>query len=100
VPAAANKFGRACYDTPPKPLTSTRVPLPAGVAGTPTNVVLVVRVSRQGRTTAVRTLTRSNDEAFTRAVESYAQALQWTPAIREGRPVDGWTQWSFIPDVP
>jgi serine/threonine-protein kinase len=100
VPAAANKFGRACYDVPPKPVTSTRVPLPAGVAGTPTNVVLVVRVSRQGRTTAVRTLTRSNDEAFTRAVESYAQTLQWTPATREGRPVDGWTQWSFIPDVP
>ena len=100
VPSAANKFGRACYDTPPRPVGSTRVPLPAGSAAAPTNVVLVVRVSRQGRTTAVRTLTRSNDDGFTSAVETYAQSLQWTPAIREGRPVDGWTQWSCVPDVP
>ncbi|MEO8634155.1 MAG: serine/threonine-protein kinase [Gemmatimonadales bacterium] len=100
VPAAANKFGRACYDTPPRPVGSTRVPVPAGADASPSSVVLVVRVSRQGRTTAVRTLTRSSDEAFTRAVETYAQTLQWTPALREGRPVDGWTQASFVPDIP
>ena len=100
VPAVANKFGRACYDTPPRPVGSTRVPVPAGADGTPSNVVLVVRVSRQGRTTAVRTLSRSNDDGFTHAVESYVQTLQWTPALREGRPVDGWTQWSFVPDIP
>ena len=100
VPAIANKFGRACYDTPPRPVGPTRVPIPAGADASPTNVVLVVRVSRQGRTTAVRTLTRSNDDRFTHAVEAYALTLQWTPPLREGLPVEGWTQWSFVPDIP
>ncbi len=100
TPSAVNKFGRLCYDTPPQPVGSTRVPVPGTIQGTPSAVVLIVKVSRQGRTLAVRTLTGSNEIGFTRAVESYADQMQWTPALFEGRPVDGWTQAAFTPDVP
>jgi serine/threonine-protein kinase len=99
-PSLVNRFGRLCYDTPPQPLGSTRVPVPAGVSGTPSSVVLVVMVTQQGRTRFARTKKPSDDPAFTRAVENFALRLRWTPAYRDGRPVDGWTQAAFIPDVP
>jgi len=99
-PSPANRFGQACYDSRPQPLGPLRVAVPAGVRGTPSPVILIVKVSRQGRTLAIRTRQRSSDDRFTAAVESYAQSLQWTPAMREGQPVDGWTQAPFQPDIP
>ena len=99
-PSAANRFGQACYDSRPQPLGPLRVGVPAGVRGTPSPVILIVKVSRQGRTLAIRTRQRSSDDRFTAAVEAYAQSLQWTPAMREGQPVDGWTQAPFQPDIP
>ncbi len=99
-PSPVNRFGQACYDSRPQPLGPLRVTVPSGVRGTPSPVVLIVKVSRQGRTIAIRTRQRSNDDRFTQAVEGYAQSLQWTPAMREGQPVDGWTQAPFQPDVP
>jgi serine/threonine protein kinase len=99
-PSPINRFGRECYDTPPQPLASTRVPVPAGVSGTPTPVTMIVKVSFRGRTLIVRTRNPSNDDAFTKAVEGYAETMRWTPAMRDGRPVDGWTQYAFQPEVP
>jgi hypothetical protein len=61
---------------------------------------MIVKVSRQGRTLVVRTRNRSSEEAFTVVVEAYAQAMRWTPAMRDGQPVDGWTQVAFLPDLP
>jgi len=98
-PAPINRFGRECYDTPPQPLASTRVPVPAGVAGVPTPVTMIVKVSFRGRTLIVRTRNQSSEDAFTKAVESYASTMRWTPAMLDGRPVDGWTQYAFQPDV-
>jgi serine/threonine-protein kinase len=99
-PSVANRFGRACYDSPPLPLGPTRVPPPAGTQGVPSVVIVVVKVSRQGKTLAVRTRQASNEPSFTTAVENYVQALTWTPAVRDGVPVDGWTQAAFMPDSP
>jgi hypothetical protein len=99
-PSPQNRFGQACYDSRPQPLGPLRVPVPAGVRGTPSPVILIVKVSRQGRTLALRTRQGSTDPSFTRAVEAYAQTMQWTPAMREGQPVDGWTQAPFQPDTP
>jgi hypothetical protein len=99
-PGPVNRFGALCYDTRPQPLGPNRVSVPDGIEGIPSNVVLVVKVSRQGRTLALKTRTPSNEPAFTKAVEEYVQALRWTPAMREGRPVDGWTQAAFVPDTP
>ena len=56
-PSAANRFGAMCYDNRPMPIGPTRVPVPDGVTGVPSDVVLVVKVSRQGRTLAVLTKT-------------------------------------------
>jgi len=99
-PGPANRFGALCYDSRPQPLTATRVPVPAGVDGVPSDVILVVKVSRQGQTLAVRTRAPSNDPRFTQAVENFAQAMRWTPAMREGQPVPGWTMARFSPDTP
>jgi eukaryotic-like serine/threonine-protein kinase len=99
-PSLANRFGRACYDSPPLPLGSNRIPPPAGTQGVPSVVVVVVKVSRQGATLAVRTRQPSNEPSFTEAVENYVQAMKWTPAMRDGQPVEGWTQAAFVPDTP
>ncbi|MEO7994734.1 MAG: protein kinase, partial [bacterium] len=99
-PSIANRFGRACYDSPPLALGPTRVALPSGTQGVPSVVIVVVKVSRQGKTLAVRTRQASNAPAFTQAVENYVQNMTWTPAMRDGQPVDGWTQAAFMPDTP
>jgi serine/threonine-protein kinase len=99
-PAPINRFGRMCYDSPPMPLSPARVPVPAGVDGVPSPVTVIVKVSRLGRTLVVRTRTSSSDPEFTRAVEGYAVGMRWTPAMRDGQPVDGWTQYAFQPDLP
>ncbi|HTS89189.1 MAG TPA: protein kinase [Gemmatimonadales bacterium] len=101
-PTPLNRFGADCYDARPRLLgaNANRVPVPAGVQGTPSMVVLVVKVSRQGKTLQIRTRAPSNEPAFTRAVESYADSLRWAPALRDGQPVDGWTQAAFVPATP
>jgi eukaryotic-like serine/threonine-protein kinase len=99
-PSPANRFGGLCYDTRPQPLSPTRVAIPADIDGIPSGVVLIVKVSRQGRTLALRTRFPSTEAEFTKAVEDYAQVLRWTPAMRDGQPVDGWTQAAFTPESP
>ena len=99
-PGPVNRFGRACYDSPPLPIGTTRVPVPPEVGGTPSVVVLLVKVSRGGRTLAVRTRNPSNEPLFTRAAEAFAQGMEWSPARRDGQTVDGWTQAAFSPEVP
>jgi serine/threonine-protein kinase len=99
-PGPVNRFGALCYDTRPQPLGPTRVRVPDAVDGVPSNVILVVKVSRQGRTLALKTRVPSNEPAFTKAVEEYAHTLRWTPAVRDGQSVDGWTQAAFVPDTP
>ncbi len=99
-PGPVNRFGALCYDTRPQPLGPTRVAVPSAVVGVPSNVILVVKVSRQGRTLALKTRVPSNEPGFTRAVETHAQSLRWTPAMRDGQPVDGWTQAAFVPETP
>jgi hypothetical protein len=100
VPSAANRFGALCYDSRPLPQGPTRVRVPAGVAGVPSTVVLIVKVSALGQTLSVLTRTPSNEPLFTRAVEDYAQQLRWRPAMRDNVPVEGWTQATFVPDTP
>jgi len=99
-PGPVNRYGRACYDSPPLPIGTTRVPVPPEVSGTPSVVILLVKVSKGGRTMAVRTRNPSNEAAFTRAAEVFAQGMEWSPARRDGRAVDGWTQAAFSPEAP
>ena len=76
------------------------VPLPAGVSGTPSQSVLWVHVSPEGRTIEVRPRTASNDSTFERAAREFAQGVVWHPALKSGTPVSGWTQYPFPPKRP
>jgi serine/threonine protein kinase len=98
IPNPANRFGRACYDDPPRPLGGTRVTLPAGFEGTPSASVYIVRVSVDGRTAKVISRVPSNDAAFEKLARTFVEQMQWTPAKKDGSGIDGWTQMVIQPD--
>jgi hypothetical protein len=98
VPSPANRFGRACYDKPPLPAGPARVPLTDQVSGTPSPSVLLVKVSADGRTLIVQPNTPSNDPAFQSLAVTFAKNLKWHPAVKNGTPVEGWTQFAFYPE--
>jgi serine/threonine-protein kinase len=97
VPGPANRFGRACYDKPPRPDGSARVPLTDVVQGTPSPAVLLVKVSVDGKTLVVQANQPSNDPVFEDLAQSFARQLKWIPAQKNGAPVEGWTQFAFYP---
>jgi hypothetical protein len=48
----------------------------------------------------VRSLRASNDPGFEMAARRYAQAMQWTPASKDGTAVDAWVQQQLVPTAP
>ena len=56
-----------------------------------------VKVSTDGRTLDVRRLRPSNDEAFEVAARDLAWSLTWHPTVKDGAPVEAWTQMIFPP---
>jgi serine/threonine-protein kinase len=99
IATRANRFGAACYDQRPTPLRS-QVPLGPDIHGTPSQAVLLVQVSAEGQTLVLRVYQPSNDSAFTAQAVEFARTVRWNPALKDGRPVVGWTQWPFTPEVP
>jgi TonB family protein len=87
----------SCFDTRPAPLVAPRVPLPAGATDTPRLVIVLVHVSQDGSTVDARVLTPSNDTTFTALALEFARQLKWTPAQKDGEPVDAWTQQQILP---
>jgi serine/threonine-protein kinase len=87
----------SCFDTRPAPLVAPRVPLPAGTADMPRLVIVLVHVSQDGSTADARVLAPSNDSAFTQLALDFAKQLKWTPAQKNGEPVDAWTQQQILP---
>jgi serine/threonine protein kinase len=87
----------ACFDERPKPVEPPFVPLPDGLAGTPTPSQLWVKVSAEGRTVDIERLRPSDDSAFERAARDFAWTVTWHPALKEGAPVEAWTQMLFPP---
>jgi TonB family protein len=87
----------SCFDSRPAPLVAPRVPLPAGTTDTPRLVIVLVHVSQDGSTVDARVLTPSNDTAFTTLALEFAKQLKWTPAQKNGEPVDAWTQQQILP---
>ncbi|MGH7584894.1 MAG: protein kinase domain-containing protein [Gemmatimonadales bacterium] len=99
APTQGYNIDNTCYDIRPRPRDPPFVPLPAGVTGTPSQSVLWVHVSPEGRTIEVRPRTASNDSAFERAAREFAQGVVWHPALKGGTPVSGWTQYPFPPKL-
>jgi hypothetical protein len=87
----------ACFDERPKPVEPPFVPLPEGLVGTPQPSQLWVKVSTDGRTVDIRRLRPSDDYTFERAARDFAWTVTWHPALKEGAPVEAWTQMLFPP---
>ena len=87
----------ACFDERPKPVNPPFVPVPDEVAETPRPSLLWVKVSTEGRTVDVSRLHPSNDTVFERAVRNFVWSVTWHPALKDGTPVEAWTQMLFPP---
>ncbi len=87
----------SCFDERPKPVNPPFVPLPEGVTGTPRPSLLWVKVSAEGRTVDLRGLRRSDDSTFERAARDFVWTVSWHPALKDGAPVEAWTQMLFPP---
>jgi hypothetical protein len=90
----------SCFDTRPAPLTAPRITLPADATDMPRIVILVVHVSQDGVTLESKVLSRSNLDAFTQQAIDFAKDLHWTPAQKNGEPVEAWTQLQILPQRP
>ena len=78
-------------------MTPPFVPLPEEVTETPRPSLLWVKVSAEGRTVDVARLRPSNDTDFERAVRNFVWSVTWHPALKDGAPVEAWTQMLFPP---
>ncbi len=86
----------ACFDTRPVPLAAPTAPW-SGSGPAPTPATFWVRVSAAGATETVRPLATSSDDKFRVAALGAAQALKFNPALKDGRPVEAWTQIAVMP---
>lgn len=87
----------SCFDERPKPVNPPFVTVPDDVTETPRPSLLWVKVSTEGRTVDVARLRPSNDPAFERAVRNFVWSMTWHPALKDGSPVEAWTQMLFPP---
>jgi serine/threonine protein kinase len=87
----------ACFDERPKPVNPPFVAVPPEVQGTPRPSLLWVKVSAEGRTVDIGRLRPSNDLIFERAVRNFVWSVTWHPALKDGAPVEAWTQMLFPP---
>src|SRR5439155_15592532 len=69
-----------CFDTRPIPLTPTFIPVPADAPVTPRPAILLLKVSRDGRTLEAKVFVGSNVATFNDAAVDMARNLRWNPA--------------------
>jgi hypothetical protein len=87
----------SCFDERPKPVNPPFVPLPEGMAGAPTPSLMWVKVSAEGRTVDIQPRRPSSDPVFERAARDFVWTVTWHPALKDGAPVEAWTQMLFPP---
>jgi hypothetical protein len=90
----------SCFDERPKPVSPPFVPLPPEVTGSPRPSLLWVKVSAEGRTVDMQRLRASDNVEFERAVRNFVWTVTWHPALKNGAPVEAWTQMLFPPQPP
>ncbi|MGH7515093.1 MAG: protein kinase domain-containing protein [Gemmatimonadales bacterium] len=96
-PGAGYNTDGSCFDERPKPVNAPFVPVPDDVTDSPRPSLLWVKVSTEGRTVDVSRLRPSNDASFERAVRNFVWSMTWHPALKDGSPVEAWTQMLFPP---
>ena len=97
VPGPGYNADGSCFEERPKPVNPPFVALPPDAQPSPRPSLLWVKVSAEGRTVDIMRLRPSNDPAFERAVRNFVWTVTWHPALKDGAPVEGWTQMLFPP---
>jgi serine/threonine protein kinase len=97
VPGPAYNADGSCFEERPKPVSAPFVAVPDDAQPSPRPSLLWVKVSAEGRTVDIMRLRPSNDPAFERAVRNFVWTVTWHPAIKDGAPVEAWTQMLFPP---
>jgi serine/threonine protein kinase len=87
----------SCFEERPKPVNPPFVAPPADARPGPRPSLLWVKVSAEGRTVDIMRLKPSDDPAFERAVRNFVWTVTWHPAVKDGAPVEAWTQMLFPP---
>jgi len=102
---------KICFDTRPTPLyptseakggwgwrpdqTQGAIALPTDASVTPSPALLLLNVSRDGRSVVEKILVPSNVRTFTDVVVEFANNLRWRPALKHGETVWAWVPWEF-----
>ncbi len=97
VPGPGYNADGSCFEERPKPVNPPFVAVPPDAGAAPRPSLLWVKVSTEGRTVDIMRLRPSNDPAFERAVRNFVWTVTWHPAIKDGAPVEAWTQMLFPP---
>ena len=97
VPGPGYNADGSCFEERPKPVNAPFVAVPADAGPSPRPSLLWVKVSSEGRTVDIMRLRPSNDPAFERAVRNFVWTVTWHPALKDGAPVEAWTQMLFPP---
>jgi hypothetical protein len=97
VPGAGYNADGSCFDDRPKPVNPPFVTVPEDAKPAPRPSLMWVKVSAEGRTVDIRRLRPSDDAAYEREVQNFVWTVTWHPALKDGAPVDAWTQMLFPP---
>jgi hypothetical protein len=97
VPGPGYNADGSCFEERPKPVNPPFVAPPADARPTPRPSLLWVKVSAEGRTVDIMRLKPSDDPAFERAVRNFVWTVTWHPAVKDGAPIEAWTQMLFPP---
>jgi serine/threonine protein kinase len=97
VPGPGYNADGSCFDERPKPVNPPFVTVPADAGPSPRPSLLWVKVSSEGRTVDIMRLRPSNDPAYEREVRNFVWTVTWHPAVKDGAPVEAWTQMLFPP---
>ena len=87
----------SCFDRQPSPKAAPFVPLTADITGTPSQVIIGIKVRADGSVETVTVLTGSDDGAFTVLALRFAESAEYNPAQKDGQPVTAWTRTVFFP---
>ena len=97
VPGPGYNADGSCFEERPKPVNPPFVAVPPDAGPSPRPSLLWVKVSTEGRTVDIMRLRPSNDPAFERSVRNFVWTVTWHPALKDGAPVEAWTQMLFPP---
>ena len=97
VPGPGYNADGSCFDERPKPVNPPFVTVPADAGPSPRPSLLWIKVSAEGRTVDIMRLRPSNDPAYEREVRNFVWTVTWHPALKDGAPVEAWTQMLFPP---